>query len=162
MIDGSGAEVAGLGAALTMQISKNGGAFSPVGGTIGEISDGWYTYLSTAGEADTVGPVAFTAIGAGTIQQNLEYVVAARNINGVEFTYTVTDSVTTDPIPGVVVSVSTDIAGNNVIFNGQTDSFGVLRHLETNELPFLDPGPYYFWSRKSGYSFVNPDLENVS
>ena len=162
MIDGSGAEVSGLGAALTMEISKNGGAMNPVAGTIAEMGSGWYTYLATAGEADTVGPISITAVGAGTIQQNLEYVVKSRNINGVEWTYTVTNSVTLDPIAGVAVSVSTDAAGSNVVFNGQTDAFGVLRHLETNELPFLDPGPYYFWSVKSGFSFVNPDLENVS
>jgi hypothetical protein len=162
MIDGSGGEVSGLGAALTMQISKNGGAFSAVGGTITEIGSGWYSYLSTAGEADTVGPIAITATGAGTVQQNLEYVVRARNINGVEWTYTVTDNVTTLPIPGVVVNISTDVAGNNVIWTGQTDTFGVARHLTTNELPFLDPGPYYFWSKKAGYTFVNPDLENVA
>ncbi len=162
MIDGSGGEVAGLGAALTMNISKNGGAFAPVAGTIAEIGTGWYTYLSTAGEADTVGPVAITATGAGTIQQNLEYPVKARNIIGVEFTYTVTNSVTSDPIQGVVVNVSTDIAGSNVVFSGLTDAFGVARHGTTNELPFLDPGTYYFWSRKSGFSFVNPDTEVVA
>jgi hypothetical protein len=162
MIDGSGGEVSGLGAAITMQVSKNGGALSAAGGTITEIGSGWYSYLSTAGEADTTGPIAITASGAGTVQQNLEYVVRARNVGGVEFTYTVTDNITALPIPGVAVSVSTDVAGNNVIFSGQTDAFGVLRHLETNELPLLDPGPYYFWSKKAGYSFINPDLESVS
>ena len=162
MIDGSGGEVSGLGAGVTMQVSKNGGAFSPAGGTVTEIGNGWYSYLSTAGEADTVGPIALTATGAGTVQQNLEYVVRARNVGGVEFTYTVTDNVTSLPIEGVAVSISTDVSGNNVIFSGQTDAFGVLRNIETNELPFLDPGPYYFWSQKPGYSFVNPDLESVA
>jgi hypothetical protein len=162
MIDGAGTEVSGLGAAVTMQISKNGGALAPVGGTVTEIGSGWYSYLSTAAEADTVGPVALTATGAGTVQQNLEYVVKVRNAIGVEFTYTVTDNITTLPIPGVAVSISTDIAGSNIIFSGQTDAFGVLRHLDTNELPFLDAGNYYFWSQKAGYSFTNPDLETVS
>jgi len=162
MIDGAGSEVSGLGAAVTLEISKNGGALVAAGGVITEIGSGWYSYLSTAGEADTAGPVAFTAIGVGTIQQNLEYVVRSRNAIGVDYTYTVTNSVTTLPIAGVAVSVTTDIAGNNIIFNGQTDAFGVLRHLETDEKPFLDPGPYYFWSQKSGFSFTNPDLETVS
>jgi len=162
MIDATGVEVPGLGAALTIQLSKNGAALAPSAGAIAEIGSGWYTYLATAAEADTVGPVAMTATGAGTLQQNMEYVVRARNVTGVEFTYTVTNSVTTLPIAGVAVSVSTDVAGNNVVFSGQTDAFGVLRNIDTNDLPFLDPGTYYFWSKKSGFSFTNPDTEIVS
>ena len=162
MIDGSGNEVSGLGGTLTMEISKNGGSFAATAGSQGEIGSGWYSYLSTAGEADTPGPVSIRANGAGAIQQNLEYVVKSRNINGVEFTYTVTDSVTTLPISGATVSISTDIGGSNIIWSGATDSFGVARHTATNELPFLDPGNYYFWTQKSGYAFSNPDLEVVS
>jgi len=162
MIDGAGAEVSGLGAAITMQISKNGGALAPAAGVITEIGAGYYSYLATAAEADTVGPVAITAIGAGTIQQNLEYVVKTRAVNGVYFTYTVTNSVTLQPIEGVAVSISTDVAGNHVIFSGMTDAFGVLRHIATNEKPFLTPDSYYFWSLKSGFSFANPDLETVT
>ena len=162
MIDGSGGEVTGLGNGLTMQISKAGGSFAAVAGTQDEIGQGWYKYLSTAGEADTDGPVSLTATGAGAIQQNLEYVVTARNIYGVFFTYTVTDSVTTLPISGAVVSISTDLAGQRVIFSGVTDSIGVLRHVSTGQLPFLDPNDYYFWTSAPGYVFNNPDLETVS
>ena len=162
MIDGSGGEVSGLDGLLTISISKNGGAFVGANGTDDEIGNGWYSYLSTAAEADTAGPVSITVTGAGAVQQNLEYVVRARNLGGVEHTYTITDNITTLPIAGVAVSISTDASGNNVIFSGQTDSFGVLRHLETDELPFLDPGNYYFWSQKAGYTFNNPDLESVA
>ena len=162
MIDGSGGEVPGLGAGLSVEISKNGGSFSAAGGSQAEIGSGWYSYLSTAGEADTPGPISIRVNGAGAIQQNLEYVVKSRNMNGVEFTYTVTDSVSTLPIPGAIVTISTDVGGNNVVFTGVTDSFGVARHTINNTLPFLDPGSYYFWTRKTGYSFTNPDLEVVS
>lgn len=165
MIDGSGGEVTGLGGTLSMELSKNGGAFGAVAGSQAEIGSGWYSYLSTAGEADTPGPISIRSNGAGAIQQNLEYVVKSRNVNGVEFTYTVTDSVTTNPIEGAVVSISTDIAGSNVIWNGITDVLGIARHTVTNELPFLDPNStpgYYFWTQKSGYTFVNPDLEVVT
>ncbi len=165
MINGSGGEVSGLGGTLTMQLSKNGGSFGAIGGSQSEIGTGWYSYLSTAGEANTPGPISITATGAGTIQQNLEYVVKARNINGVEFTYIVTDSVTTLPIEGAIVSISTLISGANVIWTGVTDAIGVARHTVTNELPFLDPNSspgYYFWTQKTGYSFVNPDLEAVT
>jgi hypothetical protein len=162
MIDGSGGEVSGLDGLLTIELSKNGSSFASSLGTQDEIGSGWYSYLSTAGEADTNGPVAIKVTGPGAVQQNLEYIVRARNINGVEFTYTVTDSVTTQPIQGVLVSISTDIAGVDVVFSGTTDAFGVLRDATSNELPFLDPGTYYFWSRKAGYVFTNPDTEVVS
>ena len=165
MIDGVGAEVSGIGGALAMELSKNGGVVGAVVGSQAEIGSGWYSYLSTAGDAKTPGPISITANGAGAIQQNLEYVVKSRNINGVEFTYTVTDSVTTLPIEGAVVSISTDIVGNNVIWSGVTDVLGVARHISTNELPFLDPNSspgYYFWTQKSGYTFTNPDLEVVT
>lgn len=79
----------------------------------------------------------------------------------IEFTYTVTSSVTGLPIEGVRVTISTDIAGANMIWGGDTDVFGVARD-DFAELPRLDPGTYYFWSQKGGFTFVNPDTEVVS
>lgn len=55
----------------------------------------------------------------------------------------------------------TGSAGSNTVWHGETDAFGVARD-DGNSLPFLDPGTYYFWSQKSGYSFTNPDEEVVS
>lgn len=161
MIDGSGSELSGILGSMSVEISKSGAAFGAAGGVLAEIGSGWYSYLSTAAEADTVGPISIRVTAAGAQQQNLEYVVKQRNINGVEFTYTVVDNLAT-PIEGVIVSITTDIAGTKVVFSGVTDTFGVLRHADTDELPFLDPGSYYFWSQKAGYSFTNPDLEIVS
>lgn len=80
----------------------------------------------------------------------------------VEYTYTVTDSITGNPVAAVRVTVSTDVAGNNTIWQGYTDTFGVAR--DTNsDLPRLDPGTYYFWKFKAGYiDDQNPDIEVVS
>ena len=50
MIDGSGGEVSGLSGSLSIEISKNGGAFASAAGAQAEISNGWYSYLATAGE----------------------------------------------------------------------------------------------------------------
>lgn len=161
MVDAAGTEVAGLGAGFTLQISKNGGAFQPSAGTKAEISNGWYTYLSTVAEANTVGPVAIRVTGAGAVQQNLEYVVQQRNPGALAFTYTVTNISTGVVIEGVEVWITTDLAGNNVIWNGHTDAAGVTRDDDGN-LPWLDPATYYFWSQKSGYTFTNPDTEVVS
>ena len=76
--------------------------------------------------------------GAGTIQH----------------TYTVTDSSDGMPIDGVEVWVSTDAAGVNVIASGYTNSSGIINFM-------LDAGTYYFWRKRSGYNFTNPDLETV-
>lgn len=162
MINAAGAEVAGIGDGnLTVEISKNGGAFVAGLGTNTEISDGWYSYLADTTEANTIGPVAVKVDGAGAIQQNLEYVVKQRNPGAIEFTYTVTDSVTTLPIEGVEVWITTDMAGLNVIWNGVTDASGIARDLDGYK-PWLDAGTAYFWSQKTGYTFTNPDTEIVS
>jgi len=76
--------------------------------------------------------------GAGTIQH----------------TYTITDSADGTPIDGVEVWVSTDAAGVNVIASGYTNSSGIINFM-------LDAGTYYFWRKRSGYNFTNPDLETV-
>jgi hypothetical protein len=136
------------------------GAFAPSAGVKGEISDGWYHYTCTAGEADTIGPVSIFITGAGIIQQNLEYVVEERNIEAYEFTYTVTDAVTTDPIFGVRVWFSTDVNGLHVVWQGSTDTFGVARD-EFGELPRLDAGTYYVFRHSVGYVFADPDVELV-
>lgn len=161
MVDSNGAELSGLGDALTVKVAKNTSDAATGAGTKGEITglNGRYWYLSTAAEANTPGTVSVEITGAGAVQQNLEYVVLQRNINGVEFTYTVTDG--TDPIEGVDVSISTDLAGQNVIWKGVTNSVGVAVDLNGRK-PFIEAGTYYFWSQKSGYSFSNPDIEVVS
>ena len=80
----------------------------------------------------------------------------------VEFTYTVTNSVTLLPVEGVDVEVSTDAAKTHVVWTGNTDVFGVARD-EFGNLPILDPGSYYFWKQLGGFiDDQNPDLEVVS
>lgn len=72
----------------------------------------------------------------------------------VTYTYYVEDSSTLGPLPEVEVSVYSDLALTTLIASGITDAFG-------NIVFYLDPGTYYFVSRKSGYSFTNPDTEVV-
>lgn len=163
MVDGNYNEVAGLGAAINMFISKNGSTpFVASAATVAEIGNGWYTALLPAAECDTIGPVAIYATGAGCIQQNLEYVVQQRNVQCIEFTYTLTNSVTLLPVEDAKIWITTDAAGNNVIWNGETDAFGVARDAEGN-LPCLDAGTYYVWAKKHGGSAnAWPDVEVVS
>jgi hypothetical protein len=79
----------------------------------------------------------------------------------IDFTYTVTDSVTTLPIEGVEVWISTDNPAVNIVWKGDTDAFGVARDVH-GELPALDAGTYYFWRQKAGYTFSDPDTEVAS
>lgn len=68
-------------------------------------------------------------------------------------TYTVLDP-DSNPLSGVQVTVTTDIAGTNTIAYGITDIAG--------EVDFwLDPGTYYMWDFLAGYTFDNPDTEVV-
>lgn len=162
MIDGSGNEVTGLAGGLTVQISKNGGAFAGAAGTQLEIGLGFYSYLCTVGESDTAGPVAIVATHASAIQQNLEYVVVNRASGLIAYTYPVTRSDNSNPIADATVEISTDLAGNNRIWVGTTDAFGHARD-EFDNKPLLTSGnTYYFWTAKVGFTFDNPDTEVVS
>jgi len=162
LVDTNYNEVSGLGTSWVLEVSKVNAAFAVGAGTKAEISDGWYEYQLTAAECDTIGPLAIIVNHASIIQQNLEYVVQQRNAGCVEFTYTVTDSGTGNPIGGVQVWFTTDLAANHVVWGGSTDAFGVARDAFDN-LPCLDPGTYYVWKQRLGYvDDDNPDTEVVA
>lgn len=161
LVDGDGAEVAGLGSTFTLQLSKAGAAFANSAGTKAEVGSGWYSYISTSSEANTSGPIAVKVTGAGIAQQNLEYVVEDRVVTAVPFTYTVTSTAGSVPIANAVVSVYTDVLGTQIVWTGFTDALGVARD-EFGNIPRLEPGTYYFWRSKFGFAFDNPDTEVVS
>jgi len=103
----------------------------------------------------------------GAVVLDCNWVLGSAGVNmipvgtAIEFTYTVTDAGTGLPIDGVHIEITTDIAGVNVIWCGETDTFGVARD-DAGYLPRLDPGTYYFWRNQPGYIFTNPDTEIVS
>jgi hypothetical protein len=78
-----------------------------------------------------------------------------------EFTYTVVEEGTGNPIEGVFVEIHRNAAGTDQYWDGVTDAFGVARD-EFGNKPRLDPGTWYFWRRRGGYSFDNPDTEVVT
>lgn len=160
LVDAGGNEVAGLGSSFTLQLSKAGGAFAASAGTKAEIGSGWYSFLSTINESNTVGPVAIKITGAGVIQQNVEFCVESRAVLSVPWTYTVTDDVTGFPIDGVCTVFTTDSAGNNVVWSGFTDSAGVARDMY-GQLPRLDPAVYHVFKSLSGRIFP-VDQETVA
>lgn len=158
MVDTSGNEIAGLGDSFVLEISAPGNsAFIAGVGTKSELGHGWYRYLADPSEASSRGVVGIRITAAGSAQQNLVANIGGRNLTAVEFTYTVVSGTT--PLPDASVWIATDAAGNNVLFVGITDNFGVLRDL-AGQKPFLDPGMYHFFVKKSGYTFP-PDTEVV-
>ncbi len=73
----------------------------------------------------------------------------------IEKTITVCDN-SSNPLDGVAVWVSTDIAGTNVVAGkSYTDAFG-------NVTFMLDAGTYYGWQQLAGYNFTNPTSFTVS
>jgi hypothetical protein len=73
------------------------------------------------------------------------------------FTYHVTEppEQTGTPISDVLVWVTTDQAGTNIIASNRTDTSGDAKFN-------LDAGTYYFWRKKAGWDFDDPDVETVS
>lgn len=81
---------------------------------------------------------------------------------GVRYEYTVYNASTGLPEPEVIVTVSVDANGDNSIWSGVTDAFGIARDIYDN-LPLLDAGTYYFWKKKVGFiDDQNPDIEVVA
>ena len=159
MVDNAGLEVSGLGAGFILQVSKNGGAFAASAGTKAEISNGWYTYLATAVEANTVGPVAIRVTGAGCVQQNLEYVVAVRNPGAKEWPYLVTNTGTGLAEPDVDVWFTTiNLSTASPVWRGTSDAFGYVKDVY-GENPWLDLGTYYVWKHKVG--FIDPQFPDI-
>lgn len=132
-----------------------------------EVGGGMY-YRAYVGDDPSVYTYSAWAIYTGAVVLDSDYSLMAApymlppfSPGAVEYQYTVTDSVTLLPIEGVEVWITTDAAGNNVIWNGDTDAFGVARD-DFGYMPFLDPGQYFFWKQRVGYvDDQNPDIENV-
>ena len=78
-----------------------------------------------------------------------------------EFTYTVYETGTSTPIEGVFVEIHRNAAGTDIYWSGVTNALGVALD-EFDLKPRLDPGTWYFWRRKGGISFENPDTETVT
>ena len=72
-----------------------------------------------------------------------------------EFTYTLTDADTAQPIADADVWATADTTGLTVLASGRTDQNGQITF-------YLDPGTVYLWRQKTGFNFSNPDVEVVA
>lgn len=96
-----------------------------------------------------------TVLGStGGICYSFRVTTVGLGAGAIEFIYTLTDIATGFPIDGATVWATTDLAGLNVVASGTTDLFGQVHF-------WLDVGTYYFWRQKAGWTFVEPDIEQV-
>jgi hypothetical protein len=116
---------------------------------------GGYMRIVTTADLDTYNYVG-GGLYTGLVALDNDWVVGECGITeppvgtAIEYTYTVTNSLTGVPIQGVEVWVSTDTSMGNVVWHGHTDAFGVARDIY-DWLPRLDAGTYYFFKQKPGF-----------
>jgi len=129
------------------------GAMQPVGGS------SWSVEIAAGAWLPGCSYDFYAVESGGLNLLYTEYVVTwsapTTGRGGSGWTYTVTDSVTGQPIADCEVWATTDSAGNNVVAHGYTDVSGEVTF-------YLPAGVYYLWRRKSGYVFSNPDVEAVT
>jgi hypothetical protein len=106
-----------------------------------------------SGVAQVVVSVTFTGVIGESMRIALEQ--APAGAGSIAFTFTVNNSVTSLPISGANVWVSTDSAGSNVVAAGFTNAAGQV-------VFYLDAGTYYAWVQEEGYSGTNPTTITVS
>ena len=76
-------------------------------------------------------------------------------LGSIAYTYTLTISGTSNPISDCAVWVTTDALGADIVASGSTDDDGEI-------VFYLDADTYYFWRKKSGYNFTNPETVTVT
>lgn len=100
---------------------------------------------------DTVNPVITTEIWETAASATWHFL---HGPGSTAWEITIVHHITGLPMEGVVVWITTDLAGTNVIYTGTTNTLGKVT-------PYLDPGNYYAWKQIAGYTFTNPELFSV-
>lgn len=151
----------GAADALLNELVENDGGISrytansleqaPTAPTVGQVADAvWDEAIAGHLSAGSTG-LKLNSAGSGTTFP----------AGAIEFTYTVTNSVTGNPIEGVEIWISTDNPATNIVWKGETDAFGIAMDVLGNK-PMLDAGTYYIFRQLAGFLFTNPDTEIVS
>lgn len=147
-----------------VQISKDGGAFANLA-TLPTVTPALGRSVrvqlsATEMTADNIVVIFNDTAGAQwndnfILIQTAEGYLANSGGGANTWTYTLTSTVLPNPpIADADVWVTTDVAGTNVVASGKTNAAGVVTF-------YLDAGAIFVWRQKSGWNFVNPDLENV-
>jgi hypothetical protein len=127
-------------------LGSTGAALNNAGGAG---TDPWNTAL----------PGAYTSGKAGYIlgtflDQKISLTNASPGAGAIQFTYTLTEAGSGDPIPDADVWATSDSAGTTVLASGRTDVSGEVTF-------YLDAGTVYIWRQKAGWDFVNPQVGSV-
>lgn len=171
-------KVGATGLTVTVDVYEKakGAAASKIltGQSATEIGDGLYSYdlasgsVTSEGEYIAVFKTADTSVdrrdmaALWVIDRRIKASATIEVTAGAkEVTYTLTSTGTGLPIPGAVIWICTDPTSVNVVWRGNTDSFGIARDFQGNK-PWLQVGTWYVFAQKDGYYFDNPDTENVS
>jgi hypothetical protein len=131
-------------------------AFAALNGTMGHRLNG----LTTAAISHAVWSATQSAFQTpGTFGYLFDAPVSGQpgytdGTGAVAFTYTLTSQSDNSPIGGVRVTASDDIAGSHVVAEAISNAAGVV-------IFHLNPGRYYLWREKPGWSFVDPDIQDV-
>jgi len=144
----------GGGSSLTVQDIVNGVLDEALSGHDAAGTAGAALAASGAA-ADPLASLVPGTYAAGTAGAVLGSYIPSPGTGSVSYNYTLTETGGTTPIRGVDVRVSTDAAGANIVAYAVTNYSGIASFL-------LDPGTYYFWRQKTGYTFTDPDVEVVS
>jgi hypothetical protein len=78
MVDSSDHVTGKTGLTVTVTVSKDGGAFGAAGGTVTEISSGWYKIALTTTDTNTVGDIALHCTSTGADPTDIRDQVSAR------------------------------------------------------------------------------------
>jgi hypothetical protein len=134
-----------LGTHLTL--GSAGAALNNAGGPS---TDPWNTTLPGAYAAGKAGYIIGTFL-----DQKVSLTNSSPGAGAIQFTYTLTEALTSIPIPDADVWATSDSAGNTVLASGVTNGSGQVTF-------YLDPGTVYIWRQKPGWDFVNPQVGSVA
>jgi hypothetical protein len=137
-------------------VTIDDGDQTALAGEITHKGNGQWAIDLTAGETngDVIG-LLFTHDDAVSVHFTISTTIPSAGAGAIAWTYTLTNSVTGLPIADADVWITTDLAGLNVIAQGKSDQNGVTTFQ-------LDAGTVYVWRAKSGFTFTNPDTEEVT
>ena len=131
-----------------LSVGSTGDALNDAGGAA---ADPWSTSLPGAYSSGSAGWILGTRLNAQITSISGNSPGAGAN----EWTYTLTEAGSGDPIADADVWVSTDSLASNVVASGRTNASGEITF-------YLDSGTVYVWRQKSGWNFTNPDTEVVA
>lgn len=106
------------GLTLSINLSKNGGAFSSITPSVTERGYGWYSIALTSSHTDTLGDLALNITATGADPTDLLCRVVKHTPSGIRknmslpaFTFFMTDSVTHTPKTGLTITAQRSLDG---------------------------------------------------